>query len=447
MHWSMGVHRRSHSSSTRRGDLPLVDDGLPTGKALWCRRACGGSVRAKRSLGQKLFDQRRRKKQMAALQVRAQRELRHGLFDHAQLGRTFGQQTRRRKPFHPLQQLTHRQQHQEGQNGVTGVEEREALGGNDGQHAMVEQLRWGLEGLSGEEREVRELMFCVRDAFNALERRKKLERAEEKRADGGASRMPLEVSTYVKHVSNALSVSFGTKKGTSVSDRAGYGGEGGFAHVIPAAGSTNGTYIVSHAVARHGIRAARMHDGDFPDGDGGDASGSEGELRRRNRPCTGAPPCAAIKSNRVDNETRREIEEAAICQRLHLLQRKLGTLVGSKYMGPVPGIMVGDEFSRRAVMQVMRLHMQLYKGIDYCWCEERGMQLATAVVLSGLYPDRDDGERVEYEGEGGQGKNGSDKRQSLTRGNRAMCNSIVCGNPVSLVRSVVRKLRDGRKVM
>lgn len=105
-------------------------------------------------------------------------------------------------------------------------------------------------------------------------------------------------------------------------------------------------------------------------------------------------------------------------------------------LGHVPGVEVGDMFEFRSEMFVVGLHRQVQGGI--AWIEKEGEKVACSVVVSGGYGDDiDQGDTVEYTGQGGQVYRG-DKRQVEDQkpklGNKSLVNSQRLGAPVRLIR-------------
>lgn len=103
----------------------------------------------------------------------------------------------------------------------------------------------------------------------------------------------------------------------------------------------------------------------------------------------------------------------------------------SSVFGELPGYPVGSTFSTRDELRRSGLHRHLQAGIS--GAVEDG---ADAIVVSGGYPDdEDEGERLIYTGQGGQGGTGRQVQdQELIRGNLALVRSEERGLPVRVIR-------------
>ena len=106
-----------------------------------------------------------------------------------------------------------------------------------------------------------------------------------------------------------------------------------------------------------------------------------------------------------------------------------------KRIGPVPGIEVGDKFECATELNVIGLHRQFQRGIDYVM---KGKQkLATSIVATGRYANyMRSPEVLVYIGQGGNPRAGKSepKDQKLERGNLALKNSLEAGTPVRVIR-------------
>ena len=109
--------------------------------------------------------------------------------------------------------------------------------------------------------------------------------------------------------------------------------------------------------------------------------------------------------------------------------------------GHVPGVPVGAKFAGRGELAACGVHVQILCGIDW-----RARQPATCVVVGGGYGDDvDDGDVIQYTGQGGQGS--STKRQitnqRLERGNAALALNHALRCPVRVVRGALDP--DGKR--
>ncbi|KAJ1388281.1 hypothetical protein SESBI_39254 [Sesbania bispinosa] len=98
---------------------------------------------------------------------------------------------------------------------------------------------------------------------------------------------------------------------------------------------------------------------------------------------------------------------------------------GKQIIGSVPRVEVGDEFLYWREFNVVGLHRQITRGIDYV--NVNGMLLATSVVSGGVYDDDvEDTNELVYMGEGGNviKTERKPKDQKLKRGNLALKNSF-----------------------
>ena len=109
--------------------------------------------------------------------------------------------------------------------------------------------------------------------------------------------------------------------------------------------------------------------------------------------------------------------------------------------GHVPGVPVGAKFAGRGELAACGVHVQIMCGID---CRAR--QPATCVVVGGGYGDDvDEGDTIQYTGQGGQCS--STKRQitdqRLERGNAALALNAALRCPVRVVRGALEP--DGKR--
>jgi putative restriction endonuclease len=102
---------------------------------------------------------------------------------------------------------------------------------------------------------------------------------------------------------------------------------------------------------------------------------------------------------------------------------------------------VGSVFPSRRALRDAGVHRPLQAGIDFA-----AGQAASSVVLSGVYPDDDQGDVVIYTGQGGllPGTSRAIADQKPTLGNAGLIRSRNFGVPVRLIRKVGRHFRyDG----
>uniref|UniRef100_A0A1J3EM30 Histone-lysine N-methyltransferase, H3 lysine-9 specific SUVH5 n=4 Tax=Noccaea caerulescens TaxID=107243 RepID=A0A1J3EM30_NOCCA len=113
--------------------------------------------------------------------------------------------------------------------------------------------------------------------------------------------------------------------------------------------------------------------------------------------------------------------------------------VGTKIVGSVPGVEVGDEFQYRIELNFLGIHRPSQGGIDYM-IDACGDKVATSIVSSGGYDDDlDNSDILTYTGQGGNvinkgNKNSEPKDQELVKGNLALANSKDKKNPVRVIR-------------
>ncbi|XP_042504814.1 histone-lysine N-methyltransferase, H3 lysine-9 specific SUVH6-like [Macadamia integrifolia] len=108
-----------------------------------------------------------------------------------------------------------------------------------------------------------------------------------------------------------------------------------------------------------------------------------------------------------------------------------------KFIGPVPGVEVGDEFHYRVELAIVGIHGPFQNGIESM--EKDGKVLAISVVASGGYADdMDYSDVLIYSGQGGRPMSGKKQKQAedqkLQRGNLALKNSMDTGNVVRVTR-------------
>jgi putative restriction endonuclease len=113
--------------------------------------------------------------------------------------------------------------------------------------------------------------------------------------------------------------------------------------------------------------------------------------------------------------------------------------------GPLSAVPIGAVFRDRAALREAGVHRPLQAGIDY-----GPGTAASSVVLSGVYPDDDQGAVVIYTGQGGlePGTSRAVADQPLSRGNVALCKNRNLGVPVRLIRKTKKGFRyDGLYVV
>ncbi|KAE8712089.1 Histone-lysine N-methyltransferase, H3 lysine-9 specific SUVH5 [Hibiscus syriacus] len=120
---------------------------------------------------------------------------------------------------------------------------------------------------------------------------------------------------------------------------------------------------------------------------------------------------------------------------------------GEPIIGLVPGVEVGDEFRYFIELNIVVLHRDTQRGIDYV--KQGKKSIATSIVATGTYEDDlSNSDVLMYMGEGGKltQKNKQPEDQKLERGNLALANSIIAKNPVRVIRGDTRSsgLSKGR---
>ncbi|KAA8539751.1 hypothetical protein F0562_026443 [Nyssa sinensis] len=110
--------------------------------------------------------------------------------------------------------------------------------------------------------------------------------------------------------------------------------------------------------------------------------------------------------------------------------------MSEQFLGPVPGVEVGDQFRFRVELIIVGLHRQLVAGIDFM--KKDDTILATSIVASGRYAnDMESSDVLIYSGQGGNPSVVGDKKpedQKLERGNLALKNSMDARTPVRVIR-------------
>ncbi|KAF5783047.1 putative histone-lysine N-methyltransferase chromatin remodeling SET family [Helianthus annuus] len=162
----------------------------------------------------------------------------------------------------------------------------------------------------------------------------------------------------------------------------------------------------------------------------------EDDIRRRN--------VMNVMSGRVPR-ARGDMKVAALMR-----DRGLWLNQDKRFVGPIPGIHVGDVFCFRMELCVLGIHGQIQAGIDYLSSKQssNGEPIATSVIVSGGYEDDEDsGDVIVYTGHGGQDKNSRQVvHQKLEGGNLGMERSMHHGVEVRVVRGFKYKGGIGEKV-
>ncbi|CAI9095628.1 OLC1v1031617C1 [Oldenlandia corymbosa var. corymbosa] len=114
------------------------------------------------------------------------------------------------------------------------------------------------------------------------------------------------------------------------------------------------------------------------------------------------------------------------------------------YVGPVPGVEVGDEFQYRVELAIVGIHRLYQAGIDSMIFE--GKKVATSIVASGGYDDdMENPDVLIYSGQGGlKVKDKEPQDQKLEKGNLALFNSISTRNPIRVIRGSKEKDIDSQ---
>ena len=101
--------------------------------------------------------------------------------------------------------------------------------------------------------------------------------------------------------------------------------------------------------------------------------------------------------------------------------------------GELPNVPLGVAFANRRALRTAGAHRPLQAGIDFA-----PGQPAASVVLSGVYPDDDQGDTVIYTGQGGlePGTSLAIADQRFVRGNSALVRNRNLGVPVRLIRKI-----------
>lgn len=117
-----------------------------------------------------------------------------------------------------------------------------------------------------------------------------------------------------------------------------------------------------------------------------------------------------------------------------------GTVTTPLIYGDLPGIGKGATFRDRRALRVAGLHRPLQAGIDFT-----SGQAAASVVLSGVYPDEDEGEVIVYTGQGGliPGTSRAIADQKPVLGNAALIRNRNMGIPVRVIRRTGRVFAYG----
>ncbi|XP_027083947.2 histone-lysine N-methyltransferase, H3 lysine-9 specific SUVH5-like [Coffea arabica] len=144
------------------------------------------------------------------------------------------------------------------------------------------------------------------------------------------------------------------------------------------------------------------------------------------------------RMDKEDNYKRKRVDFMAA----KMVKKKFYYYPDKPFLGPVPGVEIGDEFHYRMELHILGLHRPSQGGIDYV--QDGGRIIATSIVDSGLYDNyKEDQDTLVYCGQGGHNANPNvglqmPEDQQLKRGNLALRNSIRAKNPVRVIRG--RKL-------
>ncbi|MCO5553073.1 hypothetical protein L7F22_006594 [Adiantum nelumboides] len=168
---------------------------------------------------------------------------------------------------------------------------------------------------------------------------------------------------------------------------------------------------------------------------------SSHKSRRNNNPSN----CSATEEEKQEGSTGKEpsikgthyLKAGAIINK-----RGMGLNRGSsgKVVGSVAGVEVGDHFYFRMELCCIGMHTFLQGGIDYTSSKsgQYEVSIATSIISSGSYNDKDDGEVLIYTGQGGRSM--LDRKptedQKMERGNLALKNSMKRNVPVRVIRGV-----------
>ena len=98
-------------------------------------------------------------------------------------------------------------------------------------------------------------------------------------------------------------------------------------------------------------------------------------------------------------------------------------------IGHISGVKIGQTFPDRRALHDANVHRGLMQGIA---------PDGSSIVLAGGYvDDEDEGEIIIYTGEGGRDPNSGRQisNQTLTKGNKALAQNYVKGEPVRVIRS------------
>ncbi|XP_019179613.1 PREDICTED: histone-lysine N-methyltransferase, H3 lysine-9 specific SUVH5-like [Ipomoea nil] len=155
------------------------------------------------------------------------------------------------------------------------------------------------------------------------------------------------------------------------------------------------------------------------------------------------------QENNTQRETKVSEESVMMMRRIDFLAAREVKKMRSLYTqrtnspGPVPGVEVGDKFLYRMELNLVGLHSNIQKGIDFI-CNGAGERIATSVVASpagGYANETSDPNVLIYCGQGGDMVSGIQQEdQRLNNpGNYALKNSIRVKNPVRVIRGTKEK--------
>lgn len=145
-----------------------------------------------------------------------------------------------------------------------------------------------------------------------------------------------------------------------------------------------------------------------------------------------------LHENRLKEKGERIANWRVPTEVANIVKQKLKLMEPDKLLGSIYGIQVGDTFRYRSQLQMVGLHCQPQKGIDYTKID--GKNLAISIVDSHRYSNESGScDMMIYCGQGGLGFLGRKlppEDQKLARGNRALKNSLDEKTPVRVIRKV-----------
>ncbi|XP_027180859.1 histone-lysine N-methyltransferase, H3 lysine-9 specific SUVH5-like [Coffea eugenioides] len=142
--------------------------------------------------------------------------------------------------------------------------------------------------------------------------------------------------------------------------------------------------------------------------------------------------------SRMNNDKKYDNKNRVYSLAARMTKEKFRHYQDRPFLGPVPGVEIGDQFRCRMELNVVGLHHPWRGGIEYM--NDGGRTVATSIVDSGSYenykPNKD---TLIYCGQGGHNTNANvgleiAEDQKLEGGNLALFNSIRTKNPVRVIR-------------